>query len=93
MLSNIRKSNVKIEDSVFWIVFSLLLIIVSIFPEIVIWGASITGVQSPANFAFLIIIFLLLVKLFSLTIKVSKLESKLQTLAQNVAINNHKEKP
>lgn len=89
ILLNIRKSKVKIEDSVYWICFSFFLILFSIFPDIVIWGSEATGVQSPANFVFLVIIFLLIIKVFSLTLKISKLESKLQTLVQNIAIDNY----
>lgn len=91
IVSNIRKARVKIEDSVFWVCFSVLLIILSIFPGIVIWGSEVTGVQSPANFIFLVIIFLLIIKLFGQTVRISKLESKLQTLAQTVAIERHNE--
>lgn len=86
MFYNIRKAKIRIEDTVFWIFFSILLIVFSVFPRIVVWGAKITGVMSPANFIFLAVIFVLMVKLFRMTIRVSQLDSRLQTLAQNIAL-------
>lgn len=89
MLSSIRRSRLKIEDSVFWFLFSLVLVVLSIFPGIVIRCAELAGVESPANFVFLIIIFVLLVRLFRMTVRISTLENKLQTLAQSVALKEH----
>lgn len=83
----IRKSQVKIEDTVFWILFSALLIVMSIFPGLVEWGAKLMGVQSASNFVFLAIIFVLLLKMFRMSVRISQLESKLQTFAQTYAID------
>lgn len=91
IIRRIRKAQAKIEDSVFWICFSGVLIGMSVFPELVIWGAKVTGVQSPVNFVFLCIIFILMVKIFRLSVKVSLLESKLQGLAQRYGIDHLKE--
>jgi len=59
----------------------------SLFPNVVEWGALITGVQSTVNFVFLVIIFVLLLKLFRLSIRLSQVENKLQTFAQTYAID------
>ena len=82
----INKVRIKVEDTAFWIVFSLLLAIISIFPGIPIYFSELLGIMSPANLVFLLIIFALIVKLFLLELGVSKLESKMQTLAQNEAL-------
>ena len=88
IIMRIRKSQVKIEDAVFWILFSFLLIAMSLFPEVVVWGASVAGVQSASNFVFLTIIFVLLLKVFHMSIRISQLESKLQSFVQSYAIAN-----
>ena len=87
--TNIRRSKLKIEDSVFWFGFSALLIIISIFPQIIEWGAGVIGIQGPQNFLFLIVIFILIVKIFKMNMKISQLETKLQTVAQKIAIDKH----
>lgn len=91
ILMRIRKAQVKIEDSVFWILFSALLIFMSIFPGVIELGAKIIGVQSSVNFVFLAIIFIQLVKIFRLSVRISQLESRLQTLAQRYAIDQASE--
>lgn len=92
VLRKIRYSKFKIEDSIFWICFSFVLVLVSVFPDILTTGAKRLGVVSPVNFVFLIIIFLLLLKIFLLSRKVSKLEDKLKQLIQKIAKENIKER-
>lgn len=87
ILLHIRKAQVKIEDAIFWLLFSAILILMSIFPGAIVWGTQFVGVQSPVNFVFLAIIFVLLAKTFRLSIRLSQLESKLQTFAQRYAID------
>lgn len=86
MLRKIRKSHLKIDDSIFWILFSVGLFILSIFPDISLFASNLLGIQSPANFIFLSIIFILLLKQFLMTVKMSKLENRVQTLVQRLAI-------
>lgn len=86
VLQNIRKSRVKIEDSVFWLLFSAFLLVISIFPQLVVWGAQITGVISPSNLVFLAVIFILIVKVFRMSVRISQLESKIQSLVQTIAL-------
>lgn len=89
MLRKIRQSKAQIEDSIFWFAFSLFLIILSIFPQIADFAAKLLGIQSTVNFLFLFMIFVLLVKLFYMTLKISLLENKLRELVQKVAIDDN----
>ena len=88
VLVRIRKAQVKIEDSVFWFLFSAILVLIGVFPGIVSWGADIIGVLAPVNFIFLVVIFVLIVKLFRLSIRISQLDSKVQTLTQKYALDH-----
>ena len=54
----IRKSQLQIEDSIFWMAFPAALVILSVFPGIATWAAKMLGVQSPVNFIFLAVIFI-----------------------------------
>lgn len=85
-LKKIRKNNLDIDYSLFWIIFSGMLVVVSIFPNMITWAADLLGFISPANMVFLLIIFFLTIKLFSVTLKLSRLEHKIKTLSQNIAI-------
>ena len=88
MLTKIRNSKIKIEDSVFWLVFSITLALLAIFPIIAETAADMIGIISPVNCIFLIIIFILIIKIFFMTIKISQIESKLEHLVQEIAIKN-----
>ena len=83
----IRKSKVRIEDTFFWVFLSIALILLSLFPDVAIEFTRLLQMQSPINFVFLIIIFLLLMKQFFMSIKLSQLEIRIKELAQQVAID------
>lgn len=90
ILKRVRKSKLQIEYSIFWIVFSILLILVAVFPQPMFVLAQIFGIQSPANMVFLFVIFILLIKLFNMTIEVSQLQYKQQELVQKIALDENK---
>ena len=90
ILKRVRKSKLQIEYSIFWIVFSILLILVAVFPQPMFVLAQILGIQSPANMVFLFVIFILLIKLFNMTIEVSQLQYKQQELVQKIALDENK---
>ena len=90
ILKRVRKSKLQIEYSIFWIVFSILWILVAVFPQPMFVLAQILGIQSPANMVFLFVIFILLIKLFNMTIEVSQLQYKQQELVQKIALDENK---
>lgn len=81
----------KIEDSVFWVFFSFMLILLSLFPQIAYWLAGVLGIQTPVNFIFLSILFALILKIFKLSLRISQLESKQQDFVQRYAIDHVEE--
>ncbi|MBR2028080.1 MAG: DUF2304 domain-containing protein [Oscillospiraceae bacterium] len=83
----IRKSAVRIEDTFFWIFFSLIIIILAAFPRIPYRLAAVLGFQSPINLVYLVIIFVLIVNQFLMSLKISKLTIKQKELVQAIAIN------
>ena len=87
ILRKIRKAQMQIDDALFWIVTAFLFVVLGVFPGIATIAADLIGVQSPANLVFLFMIFLLMIKTFSLTRKISALEYKLKHLVQAYAID------
>ena len=86
IIKKIRESKLEIEQSLFWIVFSTLIILMSIFPKCVYWLTDMLQIQSPVDFVFLLIIFILIIKSFSLTLQLSRLENRFKTLVQEIAL-------
>ncbi|MBO4862956.1 MAG: DUF2304 domain-containing protein [Eubacterium sp.] len=91
VILRIRRSQMQIEYSIFWIIFSLLLIIIAIFPQIIYKCSQLLHIMSAANFVFLFIITVMLIKIFMMTIELSALENKVKDLVQQLAINEKKQ--
>ena len=91
IIANIRKSKVKLESLVFWIVFGLMLVLLSIFPQIANFAASLSGFYAPINFILVTIIFLLIYKVFTLTMHLSQVQQKLEELIQHIALKEIKD--
>lgn len=85
----IRKLQVKMQDAIFWVVFAVILFILGIFPQAGFWLTERLGIMSPANLIFLVIIFLLMEKVFTLSIIVSQLEEKISILSAEIALRSN----
>jgi len=92
MLRKIRQSKLQIEYIVFWVFFAVILIILSIFPDLAVWGSNALGIYSPPNFVFLIILFMMIIKIFLSSIEISNLEYRIKELAQKLAIDEAQSK-
>ena len=88
ILNKIRKLKVKMEDSIYWLFFAVILLLLGLFPEASYRLSDLFGVQSLANLIFLVVIFLMMEKIFTLSILVSQLEEKISVLASEVALRS-----
>ncbi len=86
ILKRIRNAKLQIEYAIFWLLFAGILLVISIFPNLMIMLTRAIGMQSPINCVFLVVIFTLMLKLFMQTIEHSQLEDKLKQLTQRLAI-------
>ncbi len=91
LIHKIKKSQMKIEDSIYWIFLSLCFLILSIFPNIAIVIGKWMGIESTVNLVFLVIIFMLLVKSFLQSVKISQMEYKINSLVQEIAIKTYED--
>ena len=91
VLRRVRKSRMRTEDSVFWLVFSLILVLMGLLPNAVSALARLLGVMSAANLVFLIVIFLLIIKLFLMDQRISTLQRQVTDTAQAEAIQHRRE--
>ena len=89
---SIKKERMRIEESIFWLILSLLLLVFAIFPGIPDILARLLGIYSTANFLFLFVIFILLLRLFYVNAALGKLEERVKTLVQNEALRDRRER-
>lgn len=85
----LRKSQVQVIDTVFWIGISVIFIVLSIFPGIASTLSNLMGFQAPVNFIFLLMIFLLLIRCFLMSVRISQLEETIKNLVEELAIREH----
>ena len=88
VIQKIRGSKMRIEDAVFWVLLCVMFIIFALFPGIPDGLAALLGIYSTANFLFLFMIFILLMKIFSMSLHMSELEKKIEELSQSLALRD-----
>lgn len=87
LLHSIKKSKMSIEDALFWMGYSFLILLMSIFPEIPSFLSDTIGFMSPVNFVFLFFIFVLIIRDFLSNRRISQLENRVKELTQQIALD------
>jgi hypothetical protein len=87
LVFKIKKSKLNIDYASLWIIGSMLLIILAIFPNIIYVISNFVGIKSPINMVFVLAIFTLFFFVFYLLLKISILEEKLKNLIQQISID------
>lgn len=88
----IKKSELKIENSIIWLLGSLLLILMSIFSNAVSWVSTKLGFEAPVNFVWLCTIGFLIIETFLDNIRISNLNEKVKNLNHYIALKENEEK-
>lgn len=83
----VKKQKILVEDAVFWVVVAAVFVVIAIFPDIAINLAHALGFMSASNFVYLVIISLLLWKAFTNSAEISRLRTKVNELAQEIALS------
>lgn len=91
IIRQIQKKNLNIEDSIVWILWSILLLLFSIFPQIPIFISQLLGFRSMSNFIFSMFIFFLYLMLFAQSIKISEMKEKNKDLVQKLSIKEYED--
>lgn len=89
-VKKIKQSKLKVENSVTWMVGSIILILMSIFSNVVSWLSTKLGFVAPVNFVFLVIIAFLLIQLFIDNLHITELNEKIKDLNHYIALKEHK---
>lgn len=92
VISRVKRSKIQIEDSVFWVVLAVVILLNAIFPQIAYFFSGLLGIASPSNFVFLLISAILLLKEFSNSTQISVLKHKVNQLAQEIALADKKQR-
>lgn len=90
-VKKIKQSKLKVENSVTWMIGSIILILMSIFSNAISWLSTKLGFVAPVNFVFLVIIAFLLIQAFIDNLHITELNEKIKDLNHYIALKEHKE--
>ncbi|MGO5383722.1 DUF2304 family protein [Collinsella sp. LCP19S3_B7] len=91
VIRKLKKSQIQVLDSLFWLLFSLSFVLLGVFPEIALYISSELGFMSASNFVFLYVIAVLVMRDFSNSLRISKQEERINGLAQSIALGKSNE--
>ena len=86
VLHKVKQSKMQVFDTIVWVAFSVLLVLLGAFPRIVMIIKSLIGIESSVNCVFLLIIFFLIVEQFGLSVKLSIMEYKFKNAIEHISV-------
>ncbi len=96
IISVVIKGTFDVYESIFWLIGTIVILILSIFPNLIIWLAGLIGIEYAPSLLFLLVAVFLLFINFRNTQKIVNQKEKILSLEQDVSIlkyeiNNLKE--
>ena len=88
VINSVRKSKIRISDSVYWVVSAGILILFALIPQLAYFFSGLFGFMSPANFVLLLVIVMILIRLFHQSCAISKLTYKVEQLSSELALRD-----
>lgn len=92
ILYSIRKNKLDIASSFIWIVFCIILLILSIWPKSLDWLATLLGITYPPALFLSIAVVILFIMLFIQSKKIEDFHKKVVDLGQELSILKNKNK-
>ena len=87
----VKNGKFNVVESFFWICGGIGVLILSIFPNIIVWISKFVGIDYPPSLLFMLCIIFLLFINFRNSQKISEQQEKIIELAQNLALLKSKE--
>ena len=88
VINSVRKSKIRISDSVYWVVSAGILVLFALIPQLAYFFSGLFGFMSPANFVLLLVIVLMLIRIFHQSCAISKLTFKVEQLSAELALRD-----
>jgi hypothetical protein len=82
----VRHHRLSLRDSLIWLLSTFAALLVTVFPQILVWTARALQVEVPANALFTLTFLYVLVNLLSITIAVSTNSARVRRLTQESAL-------
>ncbi len=86
---SVNKKHMRMQYSLVWIIISIALLLLAIFPVFAQWLCFLFGIETPSNLIFLLGILALLLLNFTQTGIVSKQAEQIKTLTQALSLHQY----
>lgn len=86
IINYVRMGNFSVSESFFWVIAGLIILFLSIFPDIIIILANFIGVDYAPSLLFVMCIMFLGMLIFRNSKRITVLKEQVYTLAQEVSI-------
>lgn len=86
VIEMLRRGRLRERHAIGWLVAGILALIAGVFPETLVWAASVIGVEVPINLVFFVSIALLFIVSLQFSSELTRLEEKTRTLAERIAL-------
>ena len=82
----LKKNRLDLKYTLLWIFSGVLMLLLTVFPQILTFFASLVGVDVPSNALFAVVLFCIIMIGMSLTTIVSQLNTRAKRLTQSLAL-------
>lgn len=86
ILRLLKKKKFALKYSLLWFLAVILMLIVVIWPDVLVWGADLFGIEVASNGLFAICILLEIMIMISITSVISELANRMTSMVQNMAL-------
>jgi len=86
IINKVRKGIFSVNESFFWICGGIAILVLSIFPQIIIWLSNLAGIDYPPSLLFMLCIIFLVFMNFRNCRKIAEHQEKIIELAQNLTL-------
>lgn len=86
VLELLRRRRLRERHAVWWLLAATLALIVGIFPDLLVWAASVVGVVLPTNLVFFVSIAILVLVCIQHSAELTDLEAETRVLAERTAL-------
>lgn len=82
----VKRNKITVKYSIIWYISLIVLMILTVFPEVLSWLTNLAGMELSSNFLFVLVITFLFFISISLTIIVSEQKEQIRKLIQEVSL-------
>lgn len=88
VIEMLRRRRLRERHAVWWIVAGVLALLIGVFPETLVWAATVVGIEIPTNLAFFLSLLVLFLVCIQQSAELTDLEEKTRILAEQCALQD-----